>query len=100
MYLCEQCLILSLYSLVVVPIVLVGNMIDIAIDRDGTLNPTIKRVDGVAMARKIGAYTYCECSAKLNEGVKEVFDEAFQAIAKNEKRKKRYGFICCDVQNY
>ena len=81
--------------MVVVPIVLVGNKIDIAMYRADTLNSTktnlhpIKRVDGVAMARKIGAYTYFECSAKLNEGVKEVFDEAFRAIVKNEKSEKK-----------
>ena len=32
------------------------------------------------MARKISAYAYLECSAKQNDGVKEVFDMAFRAI--------------------
>ena len=35
--------------------------------------------DGRAMAERIGAYAYVECSAKLNEGVREVFETAARA---------------------
>ena len=35
--------------------------------------------DGIAMARNMGAYGYRECSAQLNEGVKEVFEEVTRA---------------------
>ena len=31
---------------------------------------------GYAMAEKIGAFAYMECSAKLNQGVREVFEAA------------------------
>ena len=45
------------------------------------------------MAEKIGAYAYLECSAKLNEGIREVFKIA--TIAKiqfetNEKKGKKH----------
>ncbi|KAJ1564464.1 GTP-binding protein Rho1, partial [Cladochytrium tenue] len=32
--------------------------------------------EGAAMARKIGAYCYVECSAKYNDGVSDVFEHA------------------------
>ena len=37
-----------------------------------------KRI-GHLMSCHIGAYDYLECSAKLNDGVKEVFETAIQA---------------------
>ena len=65
---------------------LVGNKTDIRMDRcaifhlyERNLKP-INMEDGLAMARKISAYAYLECSAKQNDGVKEVFDMAFRAI--------------------
>jgi Ras family protein A len=44
---------------------------------------------GVAVAQKIGAYKYLECSAKTQEGVKEVFEHATRAalLAKSKKKK-------------
>ena len=35
--------------------------------------------DGKAMARNMGAYGYRECSAQLNEGVMQVFEEVTRA---------------------
>ncbi|KAJ1558177.1 GTP-binding protein Rho1 [Cladochytrium tenue] len=35
--------------------------------------------EGAAMARKIGAYCYVECSAKYNDGVSDVFEHATRA---------------------
>ena len=35
--------------------------------------------EGRAMAEKINAYGYLECSAKTNEGVREVFETATRA---------------------
>lgn len=44
--------------------------------------------EGRAMAEKINAYGYLECSAKTKEGVREVFETATRA-ALQTKRKKR-----------
>ena len=36
-------------------------------------------VQGEEVRKKIGAYKYLECSARTNEGVKEVFEAATRA---------------------
>ena len=45
--------------------------------------------EGLAVAQKIGAYKYLECSARTQEGVKEVFEHATRAalLAKTKKKK-------------
>ena len=40
------------------------------------------------MRRKIGAKYYLECSAKTNEGVREVFEHATRAALLSKKGKK------------
>ena len=45
----------------------------------------LKSEDGPAMARKINAFAYIECSAKLNEGVGDVFQALTQASLQPKK---------------
>ena len=40
------------------------------------------------MAYKIGAVKYIECSAKLNDGVRDVFENAIRAAMLTEDRKR------------
>ncbi|XP_042194859.1 rho-related GTP-binding protein RhoB-like isoform X2 [Callorhinchus milii] len=68
-----------------VPVVLVGNKRDLR--NDETVRKEMALVkqepirweDGKAMAEKIGAYSYLECSAKTKEGVWAVFETAIRA---------------------
>lgn len=76
-----------------VPILLVGNKKDLRNDAQ-----TIKELrtmrqepvsveDGHAMASRIGAQGYLECSAKTKDGVRKIFESATQfAISKKKKR--------------
>ena len=46
--------------------------------------------DGITMAARIKAYDYCECSAKLNKGIMEVFLTVIQAMMpKIEVKEKK-----------
>ena len=77
-----------------VPIILVGNKRDLRND-DATRKELAKmkqepvKVDeGRAMADKIGAFAYLECSAKTKDGVREVFETATRAALQVKKKKK------------
>lgn len=52
------------------------------------LQEPVKAEEGRAMAEKIGAYGYLECSAKTKEGVREVFETATRAALQVKKKKK------------
>ncbi len=77
-----------------VPIVLVGNKKDLRFEETTrrelakSKQEPVKTDEGRAMADKIGAYEYLECSAKLNEGVREVFETATKAALATKKKKK------------
>ena len=79
------------FSLVVAKIVLVGNKNDLRMGEAASLHLAeskkefVTMGDGHAMAEKIGAYAYVECSAKMNYGVREVFETASQAIFQMNK---------------
>lgn len=68
-----------------VPIILVGNKKDLRNDpctiRELTKmkQEPVKPEEGRAMAEKINAFAYLECSAKSKEGVREVFETATKA---------------------
>ncbi|XP_044265732.1 ras-like GTP-binding protein Rho1 isoform X1 [Tribolium madens] len=77
-----------------VPIILVGNKKDLRNDPN-TINELkkmkqepVKPQDGRAMAEKINAFAYLECSAKSKEGVREVFENATRAALQVKKKKK------------
>ncbi|KAJ1481347.1 small GTPase Rac protein 1 [Baffinella frigidus] len=80
-----------------VPMILVGTKLDlrneprvIAKLKEDRMEP-VSTEDGRAMAKKIGAVKYLECSALTQKGLKTVFDEALRAVlrpTKTETKKK------------
>ena len=56
--------------------------------RDDALTTICTQAEDVR--KKIGAQKYLECSAKTNEGVREVFEHATRAalLTRREKKKK------------
>lgn len=77
------------------PIILVGTELDLRDDKDTVeqLNknkqtPIIYH-EGLAMAKRIGAVKYLECSALTKMGVKTVFEEAARAALAPSPEKKR-----------
>ncbi|XP_065256487.1 rho-related GTP-binding protein RhoB isoform X2 [Emys orbicularis] len=86
-----------------VPIILVANKKDLRNDEHvrnelaRMKQEPVRTEDGRAMAVRIQAYDYLECSAKTKEGVREVFETATRAAL-----QKRYGapsgcLNCCKV---
>ena len=67
------------------PIVLVGTKLDLredvaSVDKmEEEQAPPITHAQGLAMAEECKAAKYVECSAKTQEGLKDVFDEAIRA---------------------
>lgn len=74
-----------------VPIILVGNKKDLRNDR--AIHDELSRFkqkpvsveEGVALAEKINAFKYLECSARTREGVREIFETAAQATLQRKK---------------
>ncbi|XP_029352758.1 rho-related GTP-binding protein RhoB isoform X2 [Echeneis naucrates] len=84
-----------------VPIILVANKKDLRNDESVRtelsrlkLEP-VKTEDGRAMAMRIGAYDYLECSAKTKEGIWEVFETATRAALQKRTTPPDDCFKCC-----
>jgi len=77
------------------PLVLVGTKVDLRKDeafveknlRANNLAP-ISTAQGQELAKKIKAFKYLECSARTEENLKTVFDEAIKAFYFAPKKKK------------
>ena len=67
------------------PIILVGTKKDMKEDGKG-----VSSEDGQRLAMEIKAIKYLECSAKTQEGLKQVFDEAIRSVlmSRNAAPKK------------
>ncbi|KAN0038970.1 hypothetical protein ACTA71_001163 [Dictyostelium dimigraforme] len=70
-----------------VPIILVGTKIDF---RDSNIikdkSNFVNYKEGLALSKEIGAVHFCECSSRLNLGLKEIFKKALKLINKNNKK--------------
>lgn len=78
-----------------IPMILVGTKLDIKEKKDCTKekisskSPYVTYNQGLALANKIGAIKYMECSAKSQKGIKEVFDAAIRAVLIPTKKVKK-----------
>ncbi|PAA56024.1 hypothetical protein BOX15_Mlig008754g1 [Macrostomum lignano] len=83
-----------------VPIILIGNKKDLRNDERTRhelakmRQELVRSEDGRAMAERIGAVSYIECSAKTKEGVREVFETATRAALQTKRKKNR---LPCDL---
>lgn len=81
-----------------VPIILIGTKIDLR-DEPSVVEKLQEKgqrvltdADGEELRKKVKAVKYCECSAKTQQGVKNVFDECIRAVlfgVKPVKKEKR-----------
>lgn len=85
-----------------VPIILVATMIELR-DDEGIQkklatsgNEPINTTEGKALAARIGAYAYLECSAKTKEGVDTAL-EIISQCALNVKRKRKKRCRSCQI---
>lgn len=72
------------------PFVVVGTKIDLRNSQDEGL---ISTEEGREFTKQMGGAQYCECSAKNQEGLKDVFDAAIRTVihptqVKSAKNKK------------
>jgi small GTP-binding protein len=79
------------------PFFVVGLKTDLRQDADTTKlvegkgSKILTPEDGDELAKRVGANQYIECSAKLNEGLKLLFDEAIRCAISTPKKKKSLG---------
>ncbi|XP_053768005.1 transforming protein RhoA isoform X3 [Desmodus rotundus] len=62
------------------------------IEVDGEREP-VQPEEGRAMAKRIGAFGYAECSAKTEDGVREVFEMATRAALQASHGRQKSGCL-------
>jgi Ras homolog gene family, member A len=77
-----------------IPIILVGTFKDLRYAEPKTSDfcrsgQPVSTEEGKALCKKIGAYKYLECSAKTNEGVRDVFECATRAALLRRPKKNK-----------
>lgn len=74
-----------------VPFILVGTKLDVRVE--GKSGESVTKAQGEALKEELKAYKYLECSARTQEGLKQVFDEAIRCVLINQstsgKQKKK-----------
>ncbi|QLG72533.1 hypothetical protein HG535_0D02410 [Zygotorulaspora mrakii] len=76
-----------------------NNLSDSNSGMNNAKNDYISYEEGLAMAKKIGALRYLECSAKFNRGVNEAFTEAARVVLTDEMKnnKKEESDSSCSI---
>uniref|UniRef100_A0AAX7V2Y9 Uncharacterized protein n=1 Tax=Astatotilapia calliptera TaxID=8154 RepID=A0AAX7V2Y9_ASTCA len=71
------------------PFLLVGTQVDLR-DNENTLEQALTFTSGEELAHELKAVKYMECSARTQEGVREVFEEAILATRNPTDKKSTY----------
>eukprot|EP01036_Dinobryon_divergens_P031942 gene31942-41436_t len=78
-----------------VPFILVGTKIDLR--KDSNASRCVTKAQGEALKEDLKAFKYVECSARTQEGLKQVFDEAIRCVLisrrQSENRKKKCSIL-------
>jgi len=78
-----------------VPFILVGTKVDTRTESKSGVNEGkfVSKAQGEALKDELKAFKYLECSARTQEGLKQVFDEAIRCVLinqnNNDKKKKK-----------
>lgn len=76
-----------------VPFILVGTKLDLRNEaKPGTEHKFTTKMQGEALKEELKAFKYLECSARTQEGLKQVFDEAIRCVLTSQhtvNRKKK-----------
>ncbi|KAG9494637.1 hypothetical protein GDO78_002138 [Eleutherodactylus coqui] len=86
-----------------VPIILVANKTDLRNDAHNhnelaeMEQKLLRTEDGQAMATRISTYEYLECSAKTNDGVREVVETATRAVLQKSHGPSGKSRNCCKL---
>jgi small GTP-binding protein len=68
------------------PFILVGTKLDLRNDaKAGSEGKFISRLQGEGLKEELRAFKYLECSARTQEGLKQVFDEAIRCVLTSQK---------------
>lgn len=75
-----------------VPFIIVGTKLDTRLEKSGETR-FITKVQGENLKEELKAFKYLECSARTQEGLKQVFDEAIRCVLTSQlnaaTRRKR-----------
>jgi len=76
-----------------VSIILVGTKTDLRDEKRAGGTKVIDKADGEACAKQLGAFKYAECSARTQEGLKDLFDDVVRAGLIKPPVKKNKGCL-------
>lgn len=71
------------------PFFIVGLKTDLRDDKLTNKRSKVSTKDGIALAEKVRAYKYVECSALTQHGLKNVFDQALLCVLQERKINKK-----------
>lgn len=70
-----------------VPFVLIGTKSDVRTGSGSSSSSFVTKSMGEQMCKELGGMMYMECSAKTQQGLKQVFDEVIQIVLYNRNGK-------------